>query len=103
MSQIKQFKDFGISVVHKSFTGDKISIDEVLNQPITVYEHVIKESRFKDKGNGKCLYMQITYLNKKRVLFTGSANLMDMIIKVDKQNYPFITVIKKENKQLLFT
>lgn len=102
MSQIKNFKDFGIVSQSKNFTGEKISIDQILNQPITVYDFVIKDSKYKDKGNGKCLYIQITYEDRKRVLFTGSANLMETINKVNKDDFPFLTTIRKENKRLEF-
>ena len=100
--EIKQFKDFGIKSESKNFSGEKIGVDQILNQQITVYDFLIVDSKFKDKGNGKCLHIQITYEDRKRVLFTGSVNLMDMIKRVDKSDFPFMATIKKDNKRLEF-
>ena len=96
------FKSFGIKPQTKSFEGDKIKIDKVLNKLIVVEDYKIEPSKF-DKGNGKCLFLQIVVDNSKRVLFTGSTNLMEMIQQVPKEKMPFDTTIIKENDRFEFT
>lgn len=99
---MNQFKDFGIKPQSKAFEGDKIKIDRVLNKNISVHDFKIEQSKF-EKGTGKCLFMQIEVDGQKRVLFTGSASLMDMIQQVDKSQFPFETTIIKENERFQFT
>jgi hypothetical protein len=62
----------------------------------------VEPSRF-EKGNGKCLHLQIEVNKTFHVVFTGSVVLMDMIEKVPKDKLPFITTIVKENERLQFT
>lgn len=97
------FKDLGIKATSKSFEGDKIKIDRIQNKEIVVEAYKIEASKFKEKGNGKCLYMQITIDGTKRVLFTGSTNLMEMIEQVPADKFPFKTTIVKENERFEFT
>lgn len=97
------FKDFNIKPKTKSFDGDKIKIDRILNKQILVEYYKIEESKFKDKGTGKLLTIQIFTDSSKRVLFTGSSNLIEMIEKVPKDKFPFYTTIIKENERLEFT
>jgi hypothetical protein len=99
---MKSFKQFNIQVTSKSFEGDKIKIDRVLNKEIIVHAFKIEDSKF-EKGNGKCLYLQIHVDNAKRVLFTGSASLMEMIKQVDKNDFPFTTTIVRENERFQFS
>jgi hypothetical protein len=98
---MNQFKDFGIKPQSKSFEGDKIKIERVLNKIIQVQDYKIEPSKF-EKGNGKCLHIQIVVDGDKRVLFTGSVNLMDMIQQVPGDRMPFTTTIIKENERLQF-
>lgn len=99
---MKQFKDLGISADFKAFTGEKIKIDRIVNKSISVLDFKIEDSKFTDKGNGKCLYMQIEVDGVKRVVFTGSTILMEIIQKVDKSQLPFLTVIEKDNDGRFF-
>lgn len=96
------FSDFNIQLQIKSFEGDKIKIDKILNREITVLDYKIETSKF-EKGNGKCLYIQVEVNGDKRVVFTGSLGLMDMIERVPKDKLPFKTTIVKENERLQFT
>src|SRR5688572_29551178 len=97
---MKQFKDFGIEPTTKGFTGDKIKIDRLLNKPVTVIAHKIEDSKY-EKGNGKCLHLQVQVDGDMRVVFTGSVTLMDMIQKVPE--FPFQTTIVRENERFEFT
>jgi len=101
MNSPKNFKDFGITIEHKAFTGDKIKMSKVLNKEITVYGFKLVDSKF--EGKGKCLHMQIGMQGSMYVLFTGSAILTEMIQKVPKDHFPFITTIIEENERFQFT
>ena len=99
---MNDFKTFGIKPAEQAFTGDKIKMERILNRKITVHHFRIERSKY-EKGNGDCLYMQITTDNAKRVVFSGSATLMDMIKKVPAEGFPFTTTIIKENDRYEFT
>lgn len=96
------FKDFGITVTSKGFEGDKIKIDRILNKEIIVQDFKIEKSKF-EKGNGKCLYLQIVVDGAKRVVFTSSSSLMEMIQQVPQSSFPFKTTIVRENERFQFT
>jgi hypothetical protein len=98
----KKFSDFGIKPVSQGLTGDKVKIDRVLNKEITVTDYRIVDSKFTDKGNGKCLHLQIEIDNTQRVIFTGSATLMEMIQRVPKSDFPFTVTIVRENERFEF-
>lgn len=97
-----KFSDFDIKPQTKSFEGEKIKIDKILNREIVVTDYKIETSKY-EKGNGKCLYIQIEFNGDKRVVFTGSISLMDMIQQVPADKLPFKTTIIKENERLQFT
>lgn len=100
---MNQFKDLGITPTQKGFQGDKIKIDRILNKQIIVHEFKIENSKFEAKGNGKCLYMQIEVDSQKRIVFTGSTVLMDVIERIPKDKFPFQTTIIKEDERLIFS
>ena len=100
---MNSFKDFGIKPQQKGFEGEKIRIDKVLNKQIVVEDYKVDESKFKERGTGKLLTLQVIVDNSKGVLFTGSASLIDMIKQVPKEKFPFTTVIVKENERFEFT
>jgi hypothetical protein len=99
---MNDFKDFGIVPESKAFEGDKIKIDRILNKEIVVYGFKIGKSKF-EKGNGDLLTLQIHVDNSKRILFTGSSSLMEMVKKVPEGKFPFNTTIIKENERFIFT
>lgn len=76
-----------------------------MNNTIIVHKFRITDSKFsKEKGNGKCLHMQISIDGKFHVVFTGSVALMDLIQQVPETvGFPFETKITKENKRFQFT
>ncbi|MGN6601216.1 MAG: hypothetical protein ACTHK8_02130, partial [Ginsengibacter sp.] len=88
---MNDFKDFGIKTKVKSFIGDKIKMSKILNKKITVTDFKIDNSKYSDKGNGKCLHLQIELEDKKHVVFTGSVFLMETIQQVPKEKFPFTT------------
>ena len=97
------FKELGIKPKVQAFEGDKIKIERILNKQIIVEDYKIGESNFKDKGSGKLLTVQIIVDNNKRVLFTGSVNLMEMIEQVPENKFPFQTIIIKDNDRYEFS
>src|SRR5205809_1348577 len=99
---MKRFSEFGIKPTLKTLVGDKIKIDRILNKEITVTDYRIENSKY-EKGNGKCLYMQIELNNNKHVVFTGSTVLMQLIEQVPKSDFPFQTTIIKDNDHFEFT
>lgn len=99
---MKQFKDFGIKPTLQRLTGDKIKIDRILNKEIVVCDYSLEDSKF-GNGNTKCLYMQIEIDNAKRVVFSGSKSLMELIEQVPKSEFPFKTIIVKDNERFEFT
>lgn len=100
---MKKFKDLGITPVTKIFTGEKIPMLEIINREIVVCDYKIEDSKYAKIGDGKCLHMQIIIDEVKRVVFTGSVVLMDLIQKVPENELPFITTIVKQNKRFVFT
>ena len=98
---MNNFKNFGIKPELSTFTGDKIKIDRVLNAEITVLDYKIEDSKV--KLGTKLLILQIEKSGTKHVIFTGSTILMQMIGKVPKENFPFITTIIKDSEHLEFT
>jgi hypothetical protein len=66
-----------------------------------VIDYRIEDSQY---GNGKkCLYLQIELEGTKRVVFTGSTGLMNMIEKVPKDGgFPFKAVIVEEDERYEF-
>jgi ribosomal protein L31 len=97
---MKQFSQFGIKPKQQGFIGDKIKLTKILNREIIVHQFKIEQSKYKD---GKCLHLQIEVNENKHVLFTGSKTLIDMILEVPKENFPFKTTIVTENEIPLFT
>ena len=100
---MKRFSELGIETTVKSFEGDKISIETILNKEVKVLAYRIVKSKYEEKGNGRCLHIQLEFNNEKRVLFTGSGYLMDTIERAKDDDFPFATTIVKQNKRLEFT
>ncbi|TWP30533.1 hypothetical protein ETU08_01875 [Apibacter muscae] len=98
---MNQFKDFKIKPEINHFTGDKIKIDKILNVPIVIIDYKIEQS--KAKVGTQLLTLQIEKSGTRHVVFTGSTVLLQMIQKVDKEKFPFISTIVKENEYLEFT
>ncbi len=95
------FKDFNIKPMINVFVGDKIKAKNLLNAPIKVLDFKIEPS--KQKPGTELLTLQIEKSNEKRVVFTGSTVLIDMIRRVPKDSFPFETIIKGENEYYEFT
>jgi len=95
------FKDLGIKPKENAFVGKKIDVEDILNLEITVIGYEIKPST--KKAGSNYLTMQIETEGNKRVVFSGSKTLQDLIEQVPKDKFPFKTTIKKNDKRLEFT
>lgn len=99
---MRAFKDLNIKTETEGFTGDKIKMQRVLDKDIVVLKYRIVTSQYPDKGNGKCLHLQIKMNETIYVVFTGSIGLMDAIIQVKDEDLPFTTKITKPNERFQF-
>lgn len=98
---MKKFSDFDLRK-QDALIGDKVAITDVLDKEVVVMGYHVRPSKFKDK-NKDCLILQLKVDDEYRVLFTGSSVLLNLIEQVEKDNFPFITTIKKEHKHYVFT
>mgnify|MGYP001010210383 CR=1 FL=1 len=97
------FKDFGVISTIKTFTGDKIKMSRILNRRIEVLAFKIDTSKYTEKGNGKCLCLQIKNGDDKNIVFTGSVHLQDCIQQLKPEHFPFFTTIIKDDESYQFT
>lgn len=100
---MKSFKDLGIVIPEPTMQGPKISIHQILNTDVKVLHYQIVDSKYPEKGNGKCLHLQLEVDGIKRVLFIGSMVLMDVVQKISTDSFPFVTKIVKRNERYEFT
>lgn len=103
MTQIRNFKDFGIKSDYKGLEGEKINISKVLNKEIEVHRFRIVTSKYPLVGNGKRVDLEILEGGIKRVLFTGSVVLQQLLEKIPADCFPFKTTIVEENDRYEFT
>ncbi len=97
---MNNFNDFNIVTQVKKFIGDKIPIKKVLNQTISILDYKVEPSKLKE--GTECLHLQIEKSGEKRIIFTGSKNMIEQIKQVPGGKFPFTTVIK-ENDYYEFT
>ena len=101
---MNSFSQFNIKVESQSFEGDKIKMSKILNREIVVHYFKIEDSKvFKERGSGKCLCLQISFDQRKHVVFTGSTGLIEVIQKIPETGFPFTTTIVEENDRYMFT
>ncbi|MEJ7610641.1 MAG: hypothetical protein WKF88_05615 [Ferruginibacter sp.] len=100
---MKKFSDFGLTPTIQGFSGEKIKIDRILNNQITVLDYKVENSKFDQKSYDKCLHMQIEFSGEKRVVFIGSRPLIETIEQIPKSEFPFTTKIIRENGRFEFT
>jgi len=98
---MNSFKDFNIKPKITSFVGEKIAISRLFNTKIIVLDHKIEPSK-KNIGTD-LLTLQIEKAGEKRIVFTGSTILIQMIKKIPDSGFPFKTIIKGDNEYYEFT
>jgi len=101
---MKRFSDFNIIAPVGAFEGKKISIEDIFNIPVIINTYRIEDSKFtgKNKSNNR-LQLSIELNGEKRIAFTGSDTLMEMIKQVPQDEFPFETIIKRREKRFEFT
>lgn len=53
---IPKFEDLTERV---NLEGDKVKLDDLLNQPIVVTGALLTDSKYQNKGSGKCVKVQL--------------------------------------------
>jgi len=96
---MKDFGEFDIDV-KKSFIGDKIYIENILDKPVVIEFYDIRPS--KKAGSGDCLYMQIKLDGIDHVVFSSSTFLMEPLRKLTNADFPFKAKIVKVNRHFEF-
>ena len=103
---MNQFSQFNIKIESQSFEGDKIKMSKILNREIVVHHYKLEDSKvksFQEKGSGKCLHLQISFDNRKHVVFTSANGLIEVIKQIPEDGFPFTTTIIEENERFKFT
>lgn len=98
-----KFTELGVTIHSKSFSGEKININDVLNVEIVVEDYKVEPSKYSKYKTSECLYLQIRHQGKQRVIFIGGTRLIEAIRQVPKDKFPFTTTIKYDNKTYLFS
>jgi len=92
-----------LGVKSKNLTGDKITIEEILDKSVMILDYRTGDSKF--SRDGTCLTLQIEYEGKVRVIFTGSGVLKEDLETLSKDDFPFTSTIIKvpfKDKQFFF-
>lgn len=97
---MKRFSDFADQP--NILDGEKIRIDDALNQEVIVTGCRIAPTKYDKNKSGKCLTLQIKIDEQKRVVFTGSDIMIEQMEKHEDQ-IPFSAVIKKINRYYTLT
>lgn len=98
---MKRFADF--AEPPNILDGDKIRIDDVINQELTVTGCRFTSTKYGEKNkSGKCLTLQVVLDGQKRVVFTGSDVMIDQMTKYENE-IPFAATIKKINRYYTLT
>lgn len=101
--EIKRFADFADTKSHPIMDGEKVALQKILNKEIKVTAYKIKDTKFDDAKNNKCLMVQFEdSTNERKVFFTGSAVLIDQIERY-KDHIPFLATIVKTGKFFSFS
>ena len=98
---------------HVNLEGDKVKLDEIINKEIIVSGVFLTDSKFQNKGSGKCSKIQFYFADDetetKRICFSGSSVIYDQIKemqgKFEENNAPilFRTTIRKIGNYYSFT
>ena len=93
---MERFSDF--ADIKPLLEGDKVKIDNILNKEIIITGYRIDKSKFGDNGDKYCrIQFKETEKDNFHVVFTGSLVLIDQLVHADG-HFPFLTIIKKQNK-----
>lgn len=91
---MERFSDFADAP--RVLDGDKIKIESVLNQEVTVLGYRVAKGKHKTE---RCLTLQVEIDGGRRVVFTGSEVLISQMEQYGTR-CPFVTVIRKVGNYL---
>ena len=98
---MKKFSE--ISNEEERLEGEKVKLDDILNQDIVINGFTLAQSKFSKNKSGMYATVQFSIPGgDKRVFFTGSDVIIEQLQKY-KVEMPFMTQIKKINKYYTFT
>ncbi len=97
---MKRFCDFATDQV--ALDGDKVRLDDILNEPIIVTGYRVRKSRFSKNESGEYLTLQFEREGRKCIVFTGSDVLIGQVKKYAHE-IPFETAIKKISRYYTFS
>ena len=100
--EIHSFSEFA-SKEEQALDGEKVKIDDLLNKEIVILKFKIRKSKYEDKSPN-CITVQFNETDNetKRIFFSGSNVIIDLLQKYEKQ-IPFKTTIKRINRYYTLT
>jgi hypothetical protein len=104
-----KFSDFA-EKANPLMDGKKISLDEIIERDgrggkeIIVLNFRIKNTKYADAKNPRCLTVQFAFPEKeeRHIFFSGSSVLMEQL-ETYKENLPFSTKVKRVGKYYTFS
>eukprot|EP01037_Dinobryon_pediforme_P011467 gene11467-11560_t len=87
-ARMMTFSELGVK--SKNLTGDKITIEEILDKPIKVFDYRVAESKY---SRNNYLMIEIEFEGQKRVIISGSNVLLEDIEKIPKDGFPFCAAL----------
>lgn len=100
---MKNFSDLGIAPKSRRFVGKKIEMSEIIDEDIVVHSFRIEPSQYPNKRSDMVTKMQIELDGRKRVTWTTSKYLTQMLEAVPEDAFPIQTKIIKDEKAFIFT
>jgi hypothetical protein len=107
---MNKFSDFADQENNPLMDGKKVGLDAIINKPIIVLKYRIKDTKFDDAKNPRCLTVQFEYATEEGeptngehfVFFSGSTVLMEQL-ETYKDKIPFSATVKKVGKYFTFS
>ena len=107
---MNRFSDFA-EQTNPLMDGRKMSLDDIIEKDgrggkeIVVLSFRIKNSKYDDAKNPRCLTVQFAFPDKKDehfIFFSGSGVLMEQL-ETYKEKLPFTTIVKRVGKYYTFS
>jgi hypothetical protein len=106
---MNRFSDFA-EKVNPIMDGKKISLDNIIEKDgrggkeIVILNFRIKNTKYNDAKNPRCLTCQFTFPGdqERHIFFSGSSVLMDQL-ETYKEKLPFTTIVKRVGKYYTFS
>lgn len=101
---MNKFSDFG-EEAKPLMDGRKVKIEELFDKEIIVLNFRIKNSKYDDAKNPRCLTVQFAFpenQSEHRIFFSGSSVLMEQL-ENNKDKLPFSATVKRVGKYYTFS